>query len=106
MTEFQRFQIEAARWADATFGLSRSPKGPVAHLVKEVRELSKNPFDDMEYADCLMLLLDAAGNAGISADNLLNACWEKLEINRQRQWGEQDTDGVVEHIRETYSDTE
>ena len=100
MTEFQRFQIEAHRWADSVFGELRPPDGAVAHLLKEVGELSDHPYDDMEYADCLMLILDAASNAGIGADNLLNTCWEKLSINRAREWGKPDENGVVEHVRD------
>ena len=99
MTEFLRFQIEAHRWSEQTFGVARSPDGPIAHLVKEVKELQQNPYDIMEYADCLMLILDAASNASITGDKLLEAAWEKLEINRQRDWGIPDADGVVEHRR-------
>ena len=100
MTEFQRFQIEAHRWADSVFGELRRPDGAVAHLLKEVGELADHPYDEMEYADCLLLILDAASNAGIGADDLLNACWEKLDINRVREWGEPDESGVVEHVRD------
>ena len=100
MTELGRFQIEAARWADKQFGVCRKPDGPVAHLVKEVQELRDHPYDDMEYADCLMLILDAAHCAGIGADDLLSTAWEKLAINRDlRNWGKPDADGVVEHVR-------
>lgn len=104
MTEFQRFQIEAHRWADSVFGELRRPDGAVAHLAKEVAELAEHPYDDMEYADCLMLVLDAASNAGIGADDLLNTCWEKLAINRNRKWGKPGVDGVVEHVRGTDGD--
>lgn len=99
MTELQRFQLEAHRWADSVFGELRPPEGAVAHLQKEVKELAEHPYDDMEYADCLMLILDAASNAGIGADDLLNTAWEKLAINRAREWGEPDENGVVEHVR-------
>lgn len=100
MTEFQRFQIEAHRWADSVFGELRPPHGAIAHLRKEVGELTECPYDDMEYADCLLLLLDAASNAGIGADDLLNTAWEKLALNQQRKWGEPDENGVVEHTRD------
>lgn len=100
MTGFQRFQIEAARWADRQFGYDRSPHGTIAHLAKEVQELRESPYDRMEYVDCLMLLLDAASNARISIDSLLEIAWDKLDENRHREWGEPDEDGVVEHVRE------
>ncbi len=99
MTELKRFQIEARRWADSVFGELRPPHGAIAHLRLEVDELATKPFDIWEYADCLMLILDAAGNAGFDADELLVFAWEKLEINRARDWGKPDADGVVEHVR-------
>ena len=58
MTERQRFQVEAHRWADSVFGEQRPPDGAIAHLAKEVGELAERPYDDMEYADCLLLILD------------------------------------------------
>ncbi len=76
------------------------PHGAIAHLAKEVGELAERPFDDMEYADCMLLLLDAASNAGLPADDLLNTCWEKLAINRARTWGEPDENNVIEHVRD------
>lgn len=100
MTDFKRFQTECHRWSEQTFGIGRSPDGPIAHLVKEVEELQKQPYDLMEYADCLMLILDAASNADIPADILLEAAWDKLEINRHRDWGKPDENGVVEHVRD------
>ena len=100
MAELRRFQIETARWANWVFGADRPPDGAIAHLLKEVKELADHPHDSMEYADCFMLLLDAASNAGISVDTILDVAWEKLEINRQRKWGEPGPDGVVEHVRD------
>lgn len=98
-TAIQRLQNEQGLWSDATFGANREPSAPLAHLVKELGELLDAPRDRMEYADCLMLLLDAYRKAGGTADDLVQACFQKLEINKQREWGEPDENGVVEHIR-------
>ncbi len=95
----QQLQDEIASWSDATFGADRPPRIPLHHLAKEVQELIETPNDRMEYADCLILLLDAYRMAGGSADDLILACQEKLEINREREWGTPDENGVVEHIR-------
>lgn len=100
MNELERFQIETHRWSNQTFGANRPPDGAIAHLLKEVKdELAIEPFNSMEYADCLMLLLDAASNAGISITTILDVAWEKLEINRQREWSEIQDDGTIEHKR-------
>ncbi len=95
----QQLQDEIASWSDATFGSGRTPSIPLHHLAKEVQELIETPNDRMEYADCLILLLDAYRMYGGSTDDLINACWEKLETNRKREWGTPDENGVVEHIR-------
>ncbi len=98
-TRIQQLQNEIANWSDATFGAKRPATRPLNHLAKEIRELIEAPEDRMEYADCLILLLDAYRMAGGSADDLIEACYQKLEINKEREWGKPDENGVVEHIR-------
>jgi hypothetical protein len=34
------------------------------------------------------------------SDELLTACFNKLEINKNRVWGKPDENGVVEHIKD------
>lgn len=98
-SRIQRLQDEIGEWADATFGRHDGPDIAIAHLRKEVDELAENADDRLEYADCLMLVLDAYRKAGGSADDLITAAFQKHEINRLREWGEPDEDGVVEHVR-------
>ena len=106
MNELDRLQIELHRWATQTFGADRPPHGAIAHLKREVEELAQNPYDSMEYVDCLTLLLDAASNAGISTVTIMDCAWDKLDINRKREWGEQLPDGTIEHVREPCSHCE
>lgn len=98
-SRIQQLQDKIANWSDSTFGSGRPATTPLHHLAKEVSELIEAPDDRMEYADCLMLLLDAYRMSGGSADDLVEACYQKLEINQQRKWGKPDKNGVVEHIR-------
>jgi len=98
-TRIQHLQDEIAQWSDATFGSSRPATRPLHHLAKEILELLEAPDDQMEYADCLILLLDAFRMGGGSADDLIETCFQKLEINKKRKWGDPDENGVVEHIR-------
>jgi len=117
--KLQTLMNQIAEWSDATFGkLQRNP-AIVYHLKKEVDELIKefeyqnNPFNEsdssketnrqmlkMEFADCFMLLLDSAHHANFTADELINAALEKLEVNKKRTWGKPDENGVVEHIKD------
>lgn len=98
MEEIQQLQNDIEHWSDETFGFNRLPTAPMHHLKKEIDELIESPYDTMEYADCFMLLLDSARMAGINCELLILATKHKLKVNRNRQWGEPDSNGVVEHI--------
>lgn len=69
----------------------------LAHLVKEVRELAAAPRDPGEQADVFHLLVGLAQACGYDLRGIVS---EKFRINRQRQWGAVQPDGVVEHVRE------
>jgi len=47
-----------------------------------------------------MLLLNGASARGYTADDLLLALEEKLQLNKNRKWGNPDENGVIEHIRD------
>ena len=88
-------------WSQATFGTDqeRGPLGALRHLEKEARETQAAPDDIEEYADCFLLILDAARRAGISPLQLIEAAQGKMVINRQRSWPRPVDDQPVEHIR-------
>ncbi len=52
-------------WSSATFGgaAERGPDGPLNHLLLEIAELEEDPSDLSEWADCLILAMDAAWRA-------------------------------------------
>ena len=52
----------------------------------------------MEWADCLLLLLDAAWRKGHSVQDLFDFADEKLQINKKRKW-EKQSNGVFYHIK-------
>lgn len=93
-------QKEICAWAATVWGDSRPPDGCITHLQLEARELEDAPYDIKEYADCLILLLNAAGLAGLSTDDLMEAAWRKHEVNMARKWGPVDARGVSEHIKD------
>lgn len=88
---------ESVEWAEETFGPGYDPHAKAAHLLKEAKELRDDPTDPEEMADVLMILGHLAAGAGV---DLAAEVRKKLEKNRQREWGEPDGDGVVEHVRE------
>jgi Protein of unknown function (DUF550) len=88
-------------WSQATFGTDRErgPLGALRHLEKEARETQDAPNDVEEYADCFLLILDAARRAGISPQQLIEAAQHKMVVNRQRTWPRPVDDQPVEHVR-------
>jgi NTP pyrophosphatase (non-canonical NTP hydrolase) len=114
MEKLQKLMDDISEWSDRTFGDKQRNPAIVYHLQKEVPELidainklqkleypDGDVFDKLlfEYADCFMLLLDSASHAGISARTLLKYTRKKLEINKNRKWGNPDENGVIEHLK-------
>jgi hypothetical protein len=98
---------EIGEWSNRTFGdeTQRGPIGPLNHLRREAQE-AINALDardynnaEVEMADCLILVFDAARRAGMTPMTLVGTALEKMEINRGRVMGEPDEEGVIEHDR-------
>jgi hypothetical protein len=106
----QMFWDEQAVWSEKTFGSSviRGPLGPLKHLEKEAKEAQESAGavgEDVyelyiEIADCLFLTFDAARRAGMTLDELMDTCFKKLEINKNRKWQTPTANGAVEHVRD------
>ncbi|MEI6140737.1 MAG: dATP/dGTP pyrophosphohydrolase domain-containing protein [Mariniphaga sp.] len=113
MNELQKLINEIGQWSELTFSHQNSIS-KLHHLQKEVAELihaigqvlsepdKKNEEVHHEFADCFILLLDAARKEGLSAKDILSAIVEKMEINKARKWGKPDENGVMEHIRDEH----
>lgn len=125
MKTLEQFWNEHAAWSQATFGTDaeRGPIGPLKHLALKVmvellgiprkvvdKALSqstrclpsgehRNPESLEELGDLLFLVFDATRRTGWGYDQLVEQCFAKLEINKQRVWGPRTKDGAVEHVR-------
>lgn len=110
MNELQTLMDAIAKWSDATFGEGQKTIPILYHLQKEVSELMEAVTLDKalgrwsdktteEFADCFMLLIDAATHHGITAKELIDVSQAKLEINKNRKWGKPDENGVIEHLQ-------
>jgi NTP pyrophosphatase (non-canonical NTP hydrolase) len=122
MNELKEFQKEVGEWGDKTFNSKRQfniescTYGIVNHLKKEIKEFedlyelsklagnkylrhsnddSKETYLQREIADCFILLLHLAH---LWNCDLLDEARKKMDINRRREWGDPDQDGVVEHV--------
>ncbi len=73
--KFKKLQKEAVGWSDSLFGYGRGPILVLLKLKEELIELKENYYDRFEYADNVLLLLDASKKAGINIDNILQECF-------------------------------
>lgn len=110
----ENFMTDVNAWADQTFGSSRKVVSVLHHLKQEVPELIEalekhgevmgvplgTPAVEMEFADCFILLCNAAKKYGLSAALLKQVSELKMQINKERKWGKPDENGVVNHVKE------
>jgi hypothetical protein len=93
---------DQAKWSQETFGSDRDrgPLGALRHLEKEAKEAQEDETNINEYADCLLLLLDATRRGGFTLMHLLRAAQAKMEVNKKRSWPKPVSDTPVEHVRD------
>ena len=65
-------------------------------FLEEVAELFKDPQSKDEQADLLILMLDLARLTGI---DILQAGFDKMAINRSREWIIDPKTGIMSHVR-------
>lgn len=98
-------KAEIAKFSDEQFGIRSDPSGPLNHLKEEVVELieaiGKNNEEE-EWADCMLLLLDAFriryGN-DVSFNKLLHFCLNKLDVIKKRVWDKEPDENGVFHSK-------
>lgn len=102
LPKFLYLMEEQKKWSEKTFGIT-DEYGPIRslkHLEKEAKEAYEKPDDIVEYADCLMLLLDAIRRQGFNIIDVTNAALKKLEINKMRTYPKPVGDEPSFHIKE------
>jgi dATP/dGTP diphosphohydrolase len=97
--KLEKFITARNAFSSKTFGTPevRDCMGPLHHLKKEIVELIENPDDESEWADCLLLLLDAAWRKGHTLQDLFDFAEAKLKVNKKRKW-KKGKNGVYQHI--------
>lgn len=96
-------------WSTATFGPreQRGPRGPLAHLRKEVEEVEVDPTDLEEWVDCIILALDGAWRGGHEPQQIIDAIKAKQAKNEARSWPDWrgiPADQAIEHVRTVEAD--
>jgi hypothetical protein len=109
-TKMTKEQFETITiWQAETFP-DATASSKVQHLKEEVEELSIDVAIDgtekeLEFADCFLLLFGAAAKSGMSYESICQAIDRKMEINKKRQWGKPDVNGVVKHVKDMERNT-
>lgn len=86
---------EILEWQAETFKKA-TQKSRATHLLREAAELYAAPGDVKEAADVIFLAIGLINGAG---ENLLTVLRQKLDVVKQRKYGEPDDEGVSEHIK-------
>lgn len=110
MERIQRLQNNIAEWSDKKFGTEDRTLSILNHLKEEVEEAieAKNNYEDSpsgltqqrmasEFADCLILILDAARKSELNTELLMQAAEYKMQINRNREWKPANEQGYHKH---------
>lgn len=100
--EASELEADVKDWASGTFGTAqqRGPVGPLHHLAKEANETAEDPTNIVEYADCLIIFLDAMWRAGFTLQQVVDAAHSKMKVNRARKWPKAVEGKPCEHIKE------
>lgn len=103
----EKLQFESiSKWQNETFGQATA-LSKIAHLKQEIKELKEQleSTEDgshsktvLEFADCFILLFGAAASYGFNYEDIVECINVKMVINKNREWGVPDKDGVVNHI--------
>ena len=98
-SEREQVRSAHAEWSQATFG-NVGPVGPLKHLSKEALEAAAEPGDLSEWADMQFLMWDAQRRAGITDEQITQAMFDKLAVNKRRSWPEPKDGEPRLHIKE------
>lgn len=65
--------------------------------LEQAKESGKHSDEVNEFIDCFHLMLDYASRLELNTNTLINLTDSKLEINKDREWNEPNSDGVIKH---------
>lgn len=98
------------QWTKENFPASGA-KASLIHLQEEIKEVieeidsefptptSEEGIALMEYADCFICLITAAGKSGFAIQELFKAIENKMNINYKRKWV-LNPDNTYSHVKE------
>lgn len=97
MNREEQLFYEMADYASVNFKDSNA-LDHLRKLKKEADEAIADPLNKEEYADCLLSLFSAFYKAGYDFNDLMDACFAKMEKLKTRNW-RKGPDGLYQHIK-------
>lgn len=83
-------------WADSVYPNRTAHSALSKMVMEEIPELLNGGLDDPgEWADLLILVLDAADLRGI---DVIRAAFDKMEVNHRRNWAVDPDTGIMSHV--------
>ena len=105
MDRLQQLMDLRRPWAEKEFK-GQTIDGILSHLKAEVKELIKNPEDEEEAFDILLLLIGYCDRVGMTARELIDGGFRKLKICKGRTWQKRNSQGFSQHIDQPTNDKE
>lgn len=99
--DLAKFIDQKVVWSKKIFGEGKRTHGILAHILKELAEIERQPTDLEEWVDVILLAIDGASRAGYSGDEIECAIISKQMKNVMREWpkGDHPEHVAVEHIK-------
>ncbi len=85
-------------WSLATFGPGTRTEGLLKHIAKELGEISRQPYDLVEWIDVIILALDGYWRHGGDPKQIMTVLVEKQDINLAREWNTPIDGEPTEHV--------
>lgn len=85
-----------------TFGPDVRTAGVIAHIRKELDEVTATPHDLSEWVDIILLAIDGAWRHGFTPEQIAAGLEAKQSKNENRTWPDwrtSDPNGPIEHIK-------
>lgn len=92
--DIKQIQDRIVNWADKQFP-NRTTGDILLKAYEEIGEYTRDPKCGLEFADIMILLLDAAHKNGIDVIKSIN---DKMDINEGREWQVDPNTKIMRHV--------
>lgn len=92
--KLQELQDRISEWSSSLGG---SLEGKLEHLLEEVRDLQRNPYDIEAQVDVYILMCAISAETGFNIDEITQGIDSKQNINEAKEWNPPDAQGITRY---------